>query len=58
MAEFLDMGGYAHYVWPAYGAVFVILGGLTATILRRNAKTKAELLRIEARAPRRKSDRG
>ncbi len=25
MSEFLDMGGYAMYVWPSYGLAFVIL---------------------------------
>ena len=58
MGEFLEMGGYAHYVWPSYAAVFVILGGLTAAVLRRNAKVKAELVRLEARAPRRRNDAG
>ncbi len=23
--EFVTMGGYARYVWPAYGVVFVVL---------------------------------
>jgi heme exporter protein CcmD len=23
--HFLTMGGYAHYVWPAYGITFMIL---------------------------------
>jgi heme exporter protein D len=26
MAEFLAMGGYAAYVWPAYAASFIVLG--------------------------------
>lgn len=25
--EFLTMGGYALYVWPAYGVAFVVLVG-------------------------------
>ena len=29
MAEFLHMGGYAPYVWSAYGAFALIVGGLT-----------------------------
>lgn len=58
MAEFLEMGGYAQYVWPSYASVFLILGGLTIVMLRRSARTKAELARLEARAPRRKSDAG
>jgi len=25
MSEFLQMGGYARYVWPAYGLTFALL---------------------------------
>ena len=36
MSEFLHMGGYAFYVWTAYGAAFVILAlNLAAPIVRR-----------------------
>ena len=28
MSDFLAMGGYAAYVWPAYGISFVALGAL------------------------------
>jgi heme exporter protein D len=30
MAEWLEMGGYAAYVWPAYGVAALALAGLTA----------------------------
>lgn len=26
MSEFLDMGGYAAYVWPAYAVTFIVIG--------------------------------
>ena len=40
MAHFLAMGGYAAYVWPAYGVSFV---GLTAAIaLTWRAYTSAQ----------------
>lgn len=26
IADFLDMGGYAFYVWVAYGAFFAVMG--------------------------------
>ncbi|GAA0715384.1 heme exporter protein CcmD [Dokdonella soli] len=26
MAEFLSMGGYGSYVWPAYAVFFIVLG--------------------------------
>ena len=36
VSEFLYMGGYAFYVWAAYGAAFVVLAlNLAAPILRR-----------------------
>ena len=36
MSEFLHMGGYAFYVWTAYGAAFVVFAlNLAAPILRR-----------------------
>lgn len=28
MREFLAMGGYAGYVWPAFGVAALVLGGL------------------------------
>ncbi len=34
MAEFLDMGGYAAYVWPAYLFTAAALIGLLVTTLR------------------------
>lgn len=34
MAEFLDMGGYAVYVWPAYLFSAAALIGLLVTTLR------------------------
>ena len=36
MSEFLHMGGYAFYVWTAYGAALVVLGlNVAAPIMRR-----------------------
>ena len=26
MSEFLDMGGYAAYVWPSYAVTFIVIG--------------------------------
>ena len=52
--SFLDMGGYAATVWPAYGVAFAVLGGLLALSLRGLARRKAELAVLEAeREPRR-----
>ena len=35
VASFLAMGGYAVFVWPAYGVAAVVLGGLALSSWRR-----------------------
>ena len=35
IAAFLAMGGYAGFVWTAYGVAFAVLGGLAAISWRR-----------------------
>ncbi|HYL32490.1 MAG TPA: heme exporter protein CcmD [Stellaceae bacterium] len=30
MAQFFAMGGYARFVWPAYGVAVIVLAGLLA----------------------------
>ncbi|WP_159712502.1 heme exporter protein CcmD, partial [Geminicoccus flavidas] len=35
MAEFLAMGGYAAYVWPAFGFTILVLAGLWVLSLRQ-----------------------
>jgi heme exporter protein D len=49
VAEFLHMGGYAPYVWSAYGAFALIIGGLTVASLRASARARRELNDLEAR---------
>ena len=46
MTEFLAMGGYAAYVWTAYGAAVVVLVGLTVATLaqRRSSRRNLEVL--------------
>ncbi len=41
--DFLAMGGYAQFVWPAYGLAAVVLVGLLAISLRQLRKAEAEL---------------
>lgn len=42
MTEFLHMGGYAPYIWPAYGLTLVVLGGLAVRVHLKLKKAKAE----------------
>jgi heme exporter protein D len=35
LARFFAMGGYAAFVWPAYGVACVVLGGLALLSWRR-----------------------
>jgi len=47
MTGFLAMGGYAVYVWPAYGVSFVVLGCAILFTLRAWRRAKAALARLE-----------
>jgi heme exporter protein CcmD len=51
MREFLDMGGYAAFLWPAYALTFAVVG-VTVFWARR------ALARAEAAARRRLAARG
>lgn len=44
---FLAMGGYAQYVWPAYGAALLVLGGLLAWSLGAYRRRQRELERLQ-----------
>ncbi|MDR3516401.1 MAG: heme exporter protein CcmD [Azospirillaceae bacterium] len=54
MSEFLEMGGYAAFVWPAYGIVIVVLAGLLLVSLHRLRRNDAILTGLEAAHPRRR----
>ena len=43
------MGGYAAYVWPAYGLAAVVLVGLLVTGLRQLRTVERRLAAAEAR---------
>lgn len=49
VVEFFDMGGYAGYVWPAYGLAAVILIGLCVLSLRGLRAQERRLAQLEAR---------
>jgi len=40
---FLAMGGYAQFVWPAYGLALIVLGGLTVESLSAYRRRQREL---------------
>jgi len=57
LSEYLNMGGYAGFVWPAWGIALVVLGGLIAITLRTMRARERELAELEAEAPRRRRRR-
>jgi heme exporter protein D len=51
---FFAMGGYAGFVWPAYGIALVVIAGLAAHSWWRYRQSAVDLERLqEARRPRR-----
>lgn len=43
MSAFFAMGGYAAFVWPAYGLTIVALAATIGIVWRRYARAKAKL---------------
>jgi heme exporter protein D len=53
MGEFLAMGGYAQYVWTAFGVTFLIVIGNVVAARRRWRTTREQLSRrVERQAAR------
>lgn len=50
--HFLAMGGYAQFVWPAYGTTALGLGLAIFLTLRRYTQAKARLAALEGRTAR------
>ncbi len=48
MSEFLSMGGYAAYVWPAYGVSALGILGLAFAIWRRGRLLRRRLDKLQA----------
>jgi heme exporter protein D len=48
---FLDMGGYAGFVWPAYALAAAILVGLLVVSLRQLHRAEADLEALGAARP-------
>jgi heme exporter protein D len=47
MREFLEMGGYAAFIWPAYGVTALVLTVLVLDSVTRLKRRLAELARLE-----------
>ena len=45
MSDFLSMGGYGMYVWPAYGVSFIVLAAAFWLVRRQHTQTQARLKR-------------
>lgn len=54
VAQFLAMGGYAAFVWPAYGVAAVVLVALLIASLRGLKEREATLKALEAIRPARR----
>jgi heme exporter protein D len=48
MDQFLTMGGYGAYVWPAYLVSAATLGGLIFLVMRRAARARDKLKQLES----------
>ena len=48
MDSFFAMGGYAAYVWPAYGLSFIGLLAAAVLTIRAYRRAQAELARLES----------
>lgn len=58
ISEFFSMGGYAGFIWSAYGAAALILIGLVLMSVKELRARQAEVARLEAASPRRRSRDG
>jgi heme exporter protein D len=47
ISDFLSMGGYARFVWPAYGIGFAVMAGLLVQSLRSYRARQRELAGLE-----------
>ncbi|MEQ9812416.1 MAG: heme exporter protein CcmD [Azospirillaceae bacterium] len=58
MSEFFAMGGYAPYVWGAYGLALVLIVALAVVSWRRLRAAEKTLKTLEAVRGRRRERRG
>ncbi len=46
--HFLEMGGYARFVWPSYALAALVLAGFVATSVSANRRVRRELASLQA----------
>ncbi len=51
--EFLAMGGYAGFVWPAYAVAAIVIGGLAVQSVRSLRSLRRQVAALEEAQPRR-----
>ena len=49
--EFLAMGGYARFVWPAYAVALIVIGGLAVQSIRSLRALRREVAALEEGQP-------
>ncbi len=55
LSEFLAMGGYAGYVWPAYGLTFLVLAAILVSAIVGARRAARRLAELEQAAPGRRN---
>ena len=53
MTDFFHMGGYAFYIWPAYGLAALVMIGVLLTSIRAVRLREQELTQLQQLRPRR-----
>jgi len=54
MTEFLQMGGYAAFIWPSWGLAVLVLLGVTVSSLRHGRRVQKELEQFELKPEQKK----
>ena len=57
LANYLDMGGYARFVWPAYGLVALVMIVVLVLTLRTLSARERELAALQREMPVRRGRR-
>ncbi len=58
MGEFIAMGGYGAFIWPAYGLTAIVMLGFLVTSWHGLRGRRRDLRRLEAELPARRGRQG